>query len=53
MCLTQEVRFPAKMKNSVDEILQKKDKIKGILEANTKTLKEQAELNSEVILRFT
>ena len=43
----------AELKNSVDEILQKKDKIKGILEANAKTLKEQAELNSEVILRFT
>jgi len=41
------------MKNSVDEVLQKKDKIIKILDANAESLKEQAKLNSEVILRFT
>jgi polysaccharide pyruvyl transferase WcaK-like protein len=41
------------LKNSIDEILQKKDKIKVILEENAKILKEQAKSNSEVILRFT
>ncbi|MDO8550568.1 MAG: polysaccharide pyruvyl transferase family protein, partial [Ignavibacteria bacterium] len=40
------------LKNSIDEILQKKENIKGILEANAETFKEQAKLNSEVIAKF-
>ncbi len=40
------------LKNSVDEILQKKENIKGILEAKAETFREQAKLNSEVIAKF-
>ena len=40
------------LKNSIDEILQNNENIKGILDENAETFKEKAKLNSEVILRF-
>ena len=41
-----------KLKNSVNEILEKRDNIQKILEANAKALEEKAKSNSEVISKF-